>query len=364
MKGKTAPYAKVLVALLGFIGALALILDAATAADAVRSGISLCLRVIIPALFPFMVLARLAVAAVGSGNRSGSIRKIMEPLFGLPAQGALALLLGAVGGYPVGAQVTADLRRSGAVTRDEGERLLAFCNNAGPAFLFGMVGGLLGGVRVAAVLYGIHLLSALLTGLIFRPKRREVQHIHSICPSSVNRMDLPLAVNGSVRSMANICGFVLLIQVVSAFLDKVCGLWMPKEIRLGITGFLELSGGCCGLTELPSLGARYCMASFFLGFGGICVWLQTKAVLHHSDLTGKLYLYGKTLQAVIAVLLTWGCMIFFPNMLPREVPTAVLPNHDGLLRSMGVVVGVFLVLFGIWCISLRKKAGKQELYGV
>lgn len=362
MKEKTAPYASIMVGFLGFLAALALIMDAATAAEAVRSGIALCLRTVVPALFPFMVLARLAVGL--SGHWVTGAEKFMRALFGLPAQSALALVMGAIGGYPIGAQVTADLRRSGAITREEGERLLAFCSNAGPAFLFGMIGGLLGGFQTAAVLYGIHLISALLVGMIFRPHRRESQRLHSIALPSVPSADLTSAVNSSVKAMANICGYVILIQVVSAFINRACGIWMPQEVRIGITGFLELSSGCCQLTELPSIGARYCLASLFLGFGGICVWLQTKAFLKASDLTGKFYLYGKTLQAVIAVLLTWCCMVIFPAVLPRDLPVAALPNHDGLLRSMCVVVGVFSALCAIWCVSLRKRAGKQELYGV
>lgn len=362
MKEKTAPYARIMALFLGSVAAMALILDASTAAEAVRSGISLCLWTVIPALFPFMVLARMAVGAFG--HRTAGIGKLMGAVFGLPAQSALALVMGAIGGYPIGAQVTADLRRSGAITRQDGERILAFCSNAGPAFLFGMIGGLLGDFRVAAVLYAIHLLSALLTGIFFRPHRQAAHRpLNPPLPVGTS-VDLTSAVSSSIRAMGNICGYVILIQVVSAFINKACGLWMPQEILVGITGFLELSGGCCRLTDLTSVGVRYCMASFFLGFGGICVWLQTKAVLKGTDLTGKFYLYGKTLQAVIAVLLTWGCMVFFPNYLPRELPVAALPNHDGLLRSLGVVVGSVSLLFAVWCISLRKRAGKQGLYGV
>ena len=66
----------------------------------------------------------------------------MEPIFGLPPQGASALVLGMLSGYPVGAQTAASLYASGQLTKEETERLLGFCSNAGPAFIFGMVGGL------------------------------------------------------------------------------------------------------------------------------------------------------------------------------------------------------------------------------
>ena len=49
-------------------------------------------------------------------------------------------LLGVTGGYPLGADAVARLRRSGALTREQAERALAFCNNSGPAFLVGAAG--------------------------------------------------------------------------------------------------------------------------------------------------------------------------------------------------------------------------------
>ena len=94
----------------------------------------------VPALFPFLAVSSLLVS-LGFGEWvSPHLAGVMGPLFRLPGQASSALLLGLVGGYPIGAKTAADLYRENLLTADEAERLLAFCNNSGPAFIVGAVG--------------------------------------------------------------------------------------------------------------------------------------------------------------------------------------------------------------------------------
>ena len=212
----------------------------------------------------------------------------MEPIFGLPPQGASALVLGMLSGYPVGAQTAASLYASGQLTKEETERLLGFCSNAGPAFIFGMVGGLFGSGKIAAVLFGVHIVSALLTGLVLRPKGPAVTTPRrKAALESSTGLDLPSAMTGAIKTMGLICGYIILFQVIAAFLEQALGTWLAPAVKIGMAGLLELSGGCSLLPQLEAAGLRYCMASGFLAFGGLCVWLQTKSVLAPYGLTGR-----------------------------------------------------------------------------
>ena len=84
---------------------LALILDGRTAIDGARQGIELCLRTVIPSLFPFFVLSILLTSSL-----LGSSLAVLRPLgrlFGMP-DGAESLLIPAfLGGYPVAADISA-----------------------------------------------------------------------------------------------------------------------------------------------------------------------------------------------------------------------------------------------------------------
>ena len=118
----------------------ALLLLPEVSAQAARDAMLLCAQTLIPSLFPFFVLSSLLIACGASELLSALLSPLMRPLFGLSGTGAAALALGLCGGYPVGARTAAELVENGALSRDEGERLLAFCNNAGPGFLLGVCG--------------------------------------------------------------------------------------------------------------------------------------------------------------------------------------------------------------------------------
>ena len=92
-----------------------------------------------------------------------------EKAFRVSGAGCTALLLGLLGGYPLGAAYIAGLRESGAVGGEEAGHLLAFCNNSGPAFFLGALGtGVFGSPRLGLLLYAVHVCAALLTGLLLR----------------------------------------------------------------------------------------------------------------------------------------------------------------------------------------------------
>ena len=143
--------------------------DAGQVRQDVSAALALCARSVIPALFPFLVVSTLLLR-LGFGELAAPwLAGLIEPLFRVDGVGSSALLLGLVGGYPIGPRTTAELYRQGALRRDEAERLLAFSNNSNPVFLISVLGlGVFGSVRVGIWLWLIHLLSALLTGLCFR----------------------------------------------------------------------------------------------------------------------------------------------------------------------------------------------------
>ena len=138
-------------------------------------------------------------------------------LYGISGAGASALFIGLTGGYPAGAAYIAELEISGAVTPREAERLLAFCNNSGPAFLVGAVGvGVFHSVRAGLLLYAVHIAAALLTGLFFRgrfsPRGDPPVFLDSADPAAA----LTQAVRRSVTAILNVCGFVVFFSVLLA----------------------------------------------------------------------------------------------------------------------------------------------------
>lgn len=307
---------------------------------AVTEGLRLSVSVLIPSLFPFFICVNLTSALGLTGVLARVFAPVMRRMFHISGAGCTAVLCGAAGGYPSGAQCVAALYREGQLSRAEAEYLLLFCNNAGPAFLFGAVGTVLGiGMTGCLLLWGIHLLSALVIGLVNRPKEAP----NAALPP-VQRANASGAVVEAVRSagqaVLQITMFVAAFSVLARLLTMAAAHILPDGVCTVLTGMLELSGGIAALANLPiALRWKLALASFFLGFGGLCVWMQTQAVLAPAGLSGCGMLLAKLAQGLLAALITF----FLAPLLPETVTASagMLPGAfaAGLLACGGICLG-------------------------
>jgi len=293
-------------------GILLLILDARTAIDSARDGVSICLRAVIPSLFPFLVLSCILTSSLW-GTKSKILRPIGK-LCGVPEGAESLLLLGFLGGYPVGAQSVSDAYHRGYLSKSAAERLLGFCNNAGPSFIFGILGVAFSSKSASWALWLIHIGSAVIVGMLLPGKNKE-----NCVMQSKPMLSLPKALERSLGVMATICGWVVAFRVILGVLDRWIFWILPAEIRVLLTGILELSNGCLALCEVTSEGTRFVLSSLMLALGGLCVGMQTVSV------TGKLgtgmYFHGKIMQSLLSFLLAMICQYFlFSNCECLNIP--------------------------------------------
>lgn len=277
--------------------ALALLWNAAAAAEAVRRGVTLCLTSVIPALFPFFAVSSLLVS-LGAGDAVRVLERPFRALFRCGGAGAAAFLLGMIGGYPVGASTVAALVRRGDVSLAEGRRLLAFCNNAGPAFIIGVAGlTVFGSARVGAYLYLIH---------ITAPRRRAFCSVAAIPPRRARTAPRPAKARCPPFSPR--CRGQRRPWAVSA--PSWCSFWCccpwrrpsPERCRPGRRA-LELTNGILRLSPTRS---GFVTAAALLGWGGLSVHGQTASVLEGTGLSMTRYFAGKAVQAALSALLAWG----------------------------------------------------------
>lgn len=290
---------------LGLLGVMALLLlCSADAAQAVRDALALCVQSVIPALFPFFVVSSLFIDLGCAAVLGRSLAPIMRRLFGVSGAGGTAFLLGIIGGYPVGGRTAGELYRSGQCEREECERLLAFCNNAGPSFILGIAGlGCFGSVRVGAWLYLIHVGAAVMVGLLFRSTSRQMgQPEKTETPRWADA--LIQAVRGGAMSMVNICAFVVFFLVVLRLLSRFTGIQHGA-----ILGIVEMTNG---ILRLANDRRGFIWAAGLLGWGGLSVHCQTAAVLSGSSLSLKRYFIGKALQAAISMAAAWPVSLLLP----------------------------------------------------
>ncbi len=350
---------------------------------AAKTGLALCGNVIVPSLFPFFVLSSLVVDLGLAGYLGRALEPVMRPLFRVNGSCATALALGFIGGYPVGARTAITLYRQGQCTRAEAQRLLAFCNNSGPAFILGVVGaGVFQSGKLGILLYLVHMLASCLVGLIFRftgPRQEGEGRAAPTFQAKRFTAAFTQAVTGAMTSTLNICAFVLFFTVIlrllvlAGIIPALAGFWGHVLSPLGfdegwaaklLTGLVELSSGVAGLTGSGHLAGRAAMAAFMLGWAGISIHCQVLTFLADSGLSPGTYFLGKLLHGGISAALVWLLARLLPQGLPVGVVLAdrvdaiAALDFSSALTASTVAAWCLLLVFFLFSIFCGKKSRK------
>ena len=323
---------QLLLGLMAFTGMLILILDSKTAITGTQEGVMLCLQTVVPALFPFFLLSGLILQVLPAFDLK--FLRYIERLFGIPQGSGVLFVIGLLSGYPVGAQLVTQAYQTKQISEESAKRMLGFCSNAGPAFLFGMLSPMFTLWYVPWVLWGIHILGACVAGLFFRSNTDKQQVILTDCP-----MNAAFALQNAVKNMAFVCGWVIIFRVILAFCKRWFLWLLPNVLQVFFYGLLELSNGCTQLSAINAESTRFLIAGLFLSFGGVCVMLQTSSVTGALGL-GK-YQQGKLIQSVVTAAI---CLLITPVLFLEDCNPIVNISLPILL------IGLLIV-----CRLIRKK---------
>lgn len=303
-------------------------------------GVFLCIDTVIPSLFPFFVCSGIVTGLGLAAPLEKFVSPFMRPLFGVSGKGAMPFILGILSGYPVGAACIAELYEKGECSKSECEKMLAFCNNSGPLFILGAVGvGMLENPQMGRWLYVIHILSAIITGIIFKFIKTEDMEVAEL-PSAEKR-DYTKAITeafaNAMGNMLSVCGFVVFFCVFCRALT-LCGTGSMFH------GFLEISGGAEQITEMSLPGdMKLVCLSGIIAFSGLSVILQVVKIAKKANLSVRLYLSGKSIQSLISMLLTY----LMTKFIPMTIETAGMNYGEWEINKWGVslwICGIILFL--------------------
>lgn len=358
------------------------------AISACKDGLQLCANVIVPSLFPFFVLSGLIVNLGMVRYLDRLFTPVMRPVFSLSGTCSAALALGMIGGYPIGARTAMNLYESHQINRSEAERLLAFCNNCGPAFMFGVVGaGIFSSGSVGLLLYLVHILASLLIGFLlrlFRPiKAVSSVHLqHSHAPAMRFPAAFTKAIKDALASTLNICAFIVCFTVLIRFIfhsgamvfctKLLCTILRPIGLKESgaealLVGMIELSSGVWGLKDAAmSVSSKVVMAAFILGWAGLCVHCQVLSFTGETPLSVRPYLLGKFLHGIISAGLVWLIYRFLP--LPQsasscyisQVSSICATDFSAALRASTLTASVIWAMVCLICFYFMKKSSSNR----
>lgn len=286
---------------------LLMLRNSAVAIEYMKSGMELCVKTVIPSLFPFMVISDLLVS-FGVGEGIGKLFKKPMSLFSVSGAGSSAVILGALCGFPVGARTAVGLYDSGKITKKECEHLLTFSNNPSAAFVISSVGvSLYSNHKVGIAFLCLTLTSSLAVGYVMKhciyskseriSRRDEVFEVPS-AGSGVRAFTE--AITSSATAMLNVCAYVIFFASLVGVLGNVLSSFgVGEEICAILYALFEMSSGVSAASALTNSAAGLVLTASALGWSGISVHCQVASMCDGRELDLKPYFIAKALQGMI-----------------------------------------------------------------
>ncbi len=356
----------------------------------ISRGLAICSSVIIPSLFPFLVLADFIIRSGISDKIGKLLERPVHFIFNLPGCCAPAILISLIGGYPAGGIAVGQLAKSGMITRGQAKRMLFFCINGGPAFIISAVGaGLMGNIKYGVMLYAAHIAASLIIGIFLRFCSSDVGTVQSKKPIT-KPTDNPSAAYCFVESVGNACRTILLmcgfIVLFAALLSLADASGFPDWFQIRAANFLStiwqsdalkdilkcifpcIFEVSCGTVEAAQTGtAAPLILGMALGFGGISVHCQIAASLQGLALIDRGFFVFRVLHAVLGGLFSVLLFRFVPVAVPAFRPSSdalILPFSTNAAASASLLSLCALFLLTAACrpeeINAKKHTGKKE----
>ena len=328
--------------------------------NGINRGLSVCSTVIIPTLFPFMLLAGWLSDSSLCRSPGRWMQTVTRRLFGLPGCCAPAILLSLVGGYPAGILAISRLYRQGLIQRQELRKMTAYCICGGPGFIVGTVGiGLMGSIQAGWLLYIAQAITAIGIGISIGHRQPTTTSITTAPPP---KQPFAQIMSDTCRALLSMCGFVTAAAMLLSLSD---GMGLSQSIATGIgcsatdvgaaiAGLLEVSCGCIALSGVP-LAPLW--LSGCLGWGGLSIHGQLAALLPEERIVDVSFFGWRLVHSLICGGMALGLFYLFP---PKEsvgaLPFSTLPFSVSSTATHMLLLLCFLTML---CFS-EKKAGKTE----
>ncbi len=315
-----------------FLFTLLILLNPKLALEGAKNGLLLWFQSVLPALLPFMILSGILVETRMLLPFCRRLQPILKHLFPISPEGCIPLFLGFFCGFPMGARVISDLRKSRQITSSEAQYLLGFCNNFSPAFLTGFVKTYLPGVPIwnlFLVVFGSSLLYGILAG------KRAVRSSPVPCPSEKRIKDRASNTSGlqakpsklrtskgdtffsfsliddaimrGFSSITKLGGYLMLFGIFAKMVTAVKAVTILKAILLTITEITTSIPYTASTLTNPALRELILLPG--LVFGGISGIAQTKSMIANDGLSVKKYAAARLKITGIALFLTYGCIL-------------------------------------------------------
>ncbi|MGN0551794.1 MAG: hypothetical protein ACI4I1_00320 [Oscillospiraceae bacterium] len=323
--------------------------------EGVIASVKVCINVIIPSLFPFMVASGIIVSSDLYYKMSAPFSLLSRYVFRIRADLFSVFLISSVGGYPVGAKLLTNLYESGKIDRRTAEKMLSFCYMGGPAFFIGAAGmKIYGSTATGMIIFASIIISntaaMLLSGLRSPIPPKEIQKK----TLNFNLDGFVTSINSGGCGIAKICAAILffasilavleasgILDFLAVFISKLTHI-SPDVCKIFLRSILEISN----ISDIPSDISFMPVVTALLSFGGLCVIIQVEGIIG-----GKLSTNNFLICRIVTMILSYFCCKILILTLDVSNYIQVSSISGDIVQRNSPIPSLFLLIMTILLLS-------------
>lgn len=335
---------------------LLILINPQVSASGAKTGLTFCTNILIPSLFPFMVLASLVVKTGLSDKISKLFAPITKAIFNLPSSASATIILSFIGGYPTGAIGIKELYRQKKVTSKQTEQMLLFMVCAGPAFILSAIGSQISSSKLTGIIIFIsHIFSAIILGIfsgLFYKDNKFCENKKISQPVSFSTAMVNSCLEAAM-AMFNMCSFVILFSAFLNIIFKIFDFFYLKLpiINVIVSALLEVTSGCMAIINNH---APTELIAFALGWAGLCVHFQIFAITDSINFSKFKFIFCRAIHGFLSAIITHFLLRIISTFTSLDAIKLIYSSSlaDGYF-SKGSIALIFLCIVFIFSIKFK-----------
>lgn len=277
-------------------------------------GITIWAVAVLPSLLPFFFLTALLTKTQNLSGLARRGEKISRFLYKSSGISLYIRLMSIISGYPVGAKLIYDLKKSNIINKAQAEKYCTFTSTSGPLFIVGAVGISMFYNKLFGIIMLIsHIISSGLVGIIFR-KMPDNGLIAPLFDDKKVDAVLYDCIYQSIISVLIVGGFVAVFYTFSQMvmdlkiLLPIEKLFTPifGDMAKGfVYGLIECTRGAKLISSVSTGKLACATCEAIISFGGMSVWCQSLAYLKKAGVRVWVFALSKVLHTIISFLICY-----------------------------------------------------------
>ena len=323
-----------------------LITDSKQVIETTHQSVTVCLSVIIPSLFAFMVLSQIMISGGIADILFFPIYKISSFWFKGSRRQFSVFLLSLIGGYPIGVKLLKEYIAYNKNYTAIAEKMLCYCYCGSPAFIIQIVGlSLFGSTNVGLIVYISNVTACVIIAIIINLlSARAAVEEKNITRTKISLGVVTSSIEKTVKALGVICGTILVFNILLELMNYI-----------GLMGFLEKLGIeklAAASFEISNLslfqGNDYSLLPIFAGitsFGGLCIIVQT-AALSGGTIPLKKFIFFRIPAAVLSGIICKALMEVSGVALESYSPAPFSPVWSSVnpICSICIIVMTYILI--------------------